>query len=76
MRGFKIVERDGKEMPEFERGYHASGHASASELLRIAEEIAPEIVVPVHSENPGFFAENLKEFKVVLAEEGRRIEVK
>lgn len=76
VRGFKIIERDGKEMPEFERGYHASGHASASELLRIVEGIAPEIVVPVHSENPEFFAENLEGFKVVLAEEGRRIEVK
>ncbi len=76
VRGFNIVERDGKKLPEFERGYHASGHASAGELLRIVEEIAPEIVVPVHSENPEFFAENLEGFKVVLAEEGRRIEVK
>lgn len=76
VRGFKIVERDGKEVPEFERGYHASGHASASELLRIVEEIDPEVVVPVHTENPEFFVENLKEYKVVLPEEGRRIEIK
>ncbi len=62
-------------MPEFEKGYHASGHASASELLRIVEEIDPEVVVPVHSEYPEFFDEKLKGYKVVLAEEGKRIEI-
>ncbi len=76
VRGFKIVERDGGEIPEFERGYHASGHASAGELLRIVEEIEPEIVVLVHSENPEFFHEKLKGYKVVLAEDGKRVEIK
>jgi len=73
VRGFKIVSRDGKAQPEFEKGYHASGHASASELLKIVREINPETVQPVHTENPGFFEENLKEYRVLLAEEGKRI---
>ena len=63
-------------MPEFERGYHASGHASASELLRIVEEISPEIVLPVHTEKPEFFVENLKEYNVIAAEEGKKIDIK
>ena len=75
VRGFKIVEKDGKELPEFEKGYHASGHASAGELLRIVREIDPGTVLPVHTEHPEFFVENLKEYQVVLAEEGKRIEI-
>ena len=76
VKGFKIVEKNGKELPEFERGYHASGHASASELLRIVKEINPKIVLPVHTEYPEFFVENLKEYKVVLPEEGKKIEIR
>jgi len=75
VRGFKMVEKEGKELPEFEKGYHASGHASAGELLRIVREIDPGIVLPVHTEHPEFFVENLKEYQVVLAEEGKRIEI-
>ncbi len=75
VRGFKIIEKEGKELPEFERGFHASGHASASELLRIVREINPRIVLPVHTENPEFFVENLKEYKVVLPEDGKKIEI-
>jgi len=30
--GFKIEKIDGKEKPTFTRGFHASGHASESEL--------------------------------------------
>lgn len=52
--------------------YHASGHASVSELLRIVEEINPRIVVPVHTENPEFFVEKLKGYKVMVAEEGEK----
>ena len=73
VRGFSIDEKDGK--LAFEKGYHASGHASAAELLKIIEEIDPEIVLPVHTENPEFFVDNLKGYDVVLAEEGKGIEI-
>jgi ribonuclease J len=51
--GFK--EKDGK--ITFEPGYHASGHASADELVKIVERIAPELVIPVHTSRPKFFTE-------------------
>jgi ribonuclease J len=74
VRGFSISETDGR--PVFEKGFHASGHASAAELLKIIEDIDPEIVLPVHTENPEFFVDNLKGYGVVLAQEGKGIEVR
>ena len=59
--GFEIVEENGKLLPKFHKGYHASGHASGSELIRIIEEIEPEVLIPVHTENPEFFRENFPE---------------
>ncbi len=76
VKGFEIIKDNGKILPRFEKGYHASGHASASELLRIVEEINPEIVLPVHTEKPEFFVENLKDCNVIAAEEGKKIELK
>jgi len=54
--------RNGKwEIPEEEKGLHASGHACGSDLLRIAREIKPEVLIPVHSEKPEFYVDNLSD---------------
>lgn len=55
--------------------FHASGHASGKELLEIIKQIKPDILIPVHTENPEFFAQNLKgeEIKICLPEEGKTI---
>ena len=42
-----------------ERGLHASGHACGPDLVRIAKTIHPQVLVPVHSENPGFYVDQL-----------------
>jgi ribonuclease J len=71
------VERDGKwEIPEGERGLHASGHACGPDLLAIAQEIKPEILIPVHSESPDFYLEYLgaSGIKVLLPSPGETIE--
>jgi len=47
------------EIPEAETGLHASGHACGKDLLDIARQIKTEILIPVHSEHPEFYAENL-----------------
>ncbi|MFO7966776.1 MAG: MBL fold metallo-hydrolase [Archaeoglobaceae archaeon] len=47
-----------KGKPYFEEGYHASGHVSADELRQIIEEVDPDVLIPVHTENPGWFADN------------------
>jgi len=41
-------------------GYHASGHASGPELLRLVKEARPEILIPIHTENPTWWVEGLK----------------
>jgi ribonuclease J len=60
---------------EFERGYHASGHASPGELLEVVEEINPKMVVPVHTENPQFFKEMVKGREVRIVKDGDRIQI-
>jgi ribonuclease J len=59
----------------FGRGYHASGHASPEELLRMVEEIDPEMVIPVHTENARFFERNLDRFEVHTVKNGEKIEI-
>lgn len=47
---------------------HASGHASRDELLRAVETLKPEVVFPIHTENPLAFKEVLEQkgIKVTL----------
>ncbi len=72
------VEIDGQwEIPEDEKGLHASGHACGPDLLEIARHIKPEILIPVHSESPEYYVENLKSdmVEVILPVPGGTIEV-
>ena len=70
--GFEV---GGDGHPQFGGGLHASGHASPEDLLFIAREIAPEMLVPIHTEWPGFFFDHLKggPSKVVIADNGSRL---
>jgi len=55
----KNGEKSEWEIPEEERGLHASGHACGPDLLEVARGIKPQVLIPVHSEHPGFYTENL-----------------
>jgi len=71
-------EKDGKwEIPEYETGLHASGHASGTDLLDIVREIHPKKLIPVHSEHPEFFVENLsgENIEVLLPSPGGSINI-
>jgi len=76
-RGFGLpVERKSKwEIPDGEKGLHASGHACGADLLQIAQGIKPEILLPVHTEHPDFYSEHLgsSSIKVVLPALGEPI---
>ncbi len=79
IRGFGLpVENNGEwEIPEEEKGLHASGHACGPDLLEIAREIKPEVLIPVHSECPDFYIDHLggSGTEVVLPTAGGTIEV-
>ncbi|MBI2912541.1 MAG: exonuclease, partial [Chloroflexi bacterium] len=49
------------DLPEEEQGLHASGHASADDIMGFVRAISPRTVVPVHTENPGYFTEHLRD---------------
>lgn len=57
--GLPVETGDGWVIPEAERGLHASGHACGADLLEVARGINPEVLIPVHSEHPDFYQENL-----------------
>ncbi len=79
LRGIGLpVETNGEwQIPAGEEGLHASGHACGPDLLQIAREIKPEVLIPVHSEHPDFYVEHLagSGIKVVLPEVGKTIRV-
>jgi ribonuclease J len=45
---------------EGSEGLHASGHGSGPDLLRIVRDIAPRLLIPIHTMNPEFYVENLR----------------
>lgn len=56
--GFEIIEEGARLKPKFMEGYHASGHASKSDLIKAIGIIDPEIIIPVHTDNPDWFNKN------------------
>ena len=79
LRAFGLpVEKSGEwEIPEEERGLHASGHACGPDLLRVARQIGPEVLIPVHSEKPEFYVDNLRnsEINIILPSESGTVEI-
>ncbi len=49
------------DLPDEEQGLHASGHASAEDIMTFVREIGPRTVVPIHTLNPGYFREQLRD---------------
>jgi len=79
LRGFGLpVESNGKwQVPESEQGLHASGHACGTDLLKIATEVKPEVLIPIHSEHPGLYVDRLEGsgINIILPRLGRTIKI-
>lgn len=73
--GLPQPQKEGWRIPDAEQGFHASGHASGPELLEIIRHINPKVLIPVHTEKPEYFVENLagSGIKVVLPEYGKAL---
>ena len=69
--GFKIIKKKEKFIPEFIKGFHASGHASKSDLRWAINTCDPDYIIPIHTENPDWFKENFDNVK--LLNEGEKI---
>jgi ribonuclease J len=55
-----------------EEGFHASGHITGPDMLRLIETIDPGVVIPVHTElkNREFFRRNIKSKKLHIPDKG------
>lgn len=58
--GFRWEGADDRGRPVFDGGLHASGHVHPDQLLEFIRAIRPAHVVPVHTEDPGWFVEHLR----------------
>jgi ribonuclease J len=72
VKGFGVSEENGKEIVSFDKEYHASGHASQKDLAWTIDTINPEVIIPVHTENPAWFAEKWENTRIV--HDGERVE--
>jgi ribonuclease J len=41
-------------------GFHASGHAGQEELVRLVRDVRPGLLIPIHTEAPGMWADLLR----------------
>ncbi|MCS7132028.1 MAG: MBL fold metallo-hydrolase [Hadesarchaea archaeon] len=55
------------------RHLHASGHLSSDEVFRLIEDVAPKLVIPVHTKGYAIFKREVP--NVVLPEEGVPVEL-
>lgn len=65
------------DIPDSDRGFHASGHAAGLELLEMVRRIKPEVLIPIHTEKPQLFVSGLEGsgIEVRLPEYGKTINV-
>ena len=75
--GVQVKQGDKWQVPSGEEGLHASGHACGPDLLKLVQEIKPEILLPVHTEHPNFYTEHLKHsgINVILPDLAKSIEI-
>jgi ribonuclease J len=72
--GFSVQKRGGGDMEILmDKHFHASGHASGADVAWVIDEIEPEVIIPVHTEQPGWFEENFD--GVLVPTEGERYEI-
>jgi len=37
------------------KGFHASGHLSQNDIVKVIEEINPDKIIPIHTQHPEWF---------------------
>ncbi|WAC05129.1 MAG: MBL fold metallo-hydrolase [Methanoregula sp.] len=72
VKGFGLCAEGDAITPVFDSAFHASGHASPDDITRAIDTIDPDIIIPVHTENPAWFAEKWEKTRIV--HNGERVE--
>ncbi len=67
---YGIERKEGR--PFYSREFHASGHISAKELSSLIETLAPEVIIPIHTEHPLLFRE-LTDRRIIFPKRGEPI---
>ena len=68
---FDFIPKDIQGNPVY-KYLHTGGHASEEAILSVCRITNPEIIIPIHSENPGRFEELKEENKGIIAGEIKR----
>ncbi|MFO8020720.1 MAG: ribonuclease J [Promethearchaeia archaeon] len=70
--GMSMKAVNGTETPMFTEGYHSSGHVNKDGLRWAIDTIDPDLIIPVHTEEPEWFQREFDD--VVLPVEGKKLE--
>ncbi|MGQ9919554.1 MAG: exonuclease [Bryobacteraceae bacterium] len=70
--GFKLYGTLGRDREK--SGFHASGHIHGPGIEELVETVRPEILIPVHTENPDFFERFDGRTRVVMPRRGETLE--
>jgi ribonuclease J len=65
-KGFSLSEKESIVTPVFDAAFHASGHATPDDLSWAIDTIGPDVIIPVHTENPGWFKERWEGTRVMM----------
>jgi len=68
VRGFSL---DGNGKPVFDSRYHASGHASREDLAWVIDQVDPDILIPVYTDNHQWFFDTFE--NVPVMQDGERL---
>ncbi len=51
--------------PEFVKGFHASGHLSQAELVKVIDDIDPDKIIPIHTQQSEWFQKTFGKVQIV-----------
>jgi ribonuclease J len=54
--------------PHFIKGFHASGHLSQEDLIKVIDQIDPDNIIPIHTGNRDWFKQRFE--KTITIKDG------
>lgn len=70
MRPVGVPDAVSGKVADSEKGFHASGHITGPDMLKLIRTINPQVVIPVHTEKQGFFRKNVDPKKLRVPTKG------